>query len=74
MSYEFQASEFVSLYFAQVSAEVDPSDPFSGISPQSSLTSSSTVSLKAPPKWLRRPCAANFAVSYHLHIEELFSY
>ena len=55
----------------KVSAEVDPSDPFSGISSQSSLTSSSTMSLKAPPKWLRRPCAANFAVSYLLHNDYL---
>ncbi|XP_065910857.1 protein transport protein Sec31A-like [Dysidea avara] len=46
---------------AQVSSEVDPNDPFSGISLQSPLAPSNTAPLKAPPKWLRRPCAANFA-------------
>jgi len=47
----------------QVTSDVDPSDPFSGISLQSPLVQSNAAPLKAPPKWLRRPCAANFAVS-----------
>ena len=41
-------------------AAVDPNDPFGGIGVKP--VQRQTEPLKKPPKWLRRPCAANFGV------------
>ena len=41
-------------------AAVDPHDPFGGIGVKP--VQRQTEPLKKPPKWLRRPCAANFGV------------
>lgn len=64
-------SDRTSLSLLQVMSSFDVDDPFSAQIHQAQLqqqqqqqkTAPSSAPLKKPPKWLRRPCGATFAVS-----------
>ena len=62
----------LSLFGFQVASSFG-SDPFSGETPAVKQAPAATEPLKKPPRWMRRPCAATFAVSSVL-LPQFFSF
>ena len=50
---------------SQPAVQVDSDDVFAGLASSAKARTAAVQSspLKTPPKWLRRPCGANFSVS-----------
>lgn len=48
---------------AQPAVQANSEDVFAGLASRAQAAAMETCPLKKPPKWLRRPCGANFSVS-----------